>query len=323
MAEAAEKDDQTVDDKTGNTDNTDQSTDGNTDDAQLPDYLEEVIIQGLDGDEDQVITPDAIDTKDDKDDKDFKANKTDTKDSKPTPADKGDKDAKPTVEDLNQKVTALLVDKTNLQKALHEHRQKAKSLKAAKDDKDDPLTEAQLIKIYEENKDDPKTLLRIVAHQAEQAAMKASSKVVLDSDIKKKVKEADGILSNMYPKLNEEGSDIRLATDETKSFYNIDEHPFGDFFAMGIQVLNALPNLLEAAEKRGESTALNTKADGTRKKDIKANQTQHGKKPVVKGGDLSNTEAETAKQMNLSPGAFKTYQKLVGNKQSKHVQVKE
>jgi len=287
-----------------------------TDALTLPDYLEEVIIQGLeDGDEDTIIIPDS--TPDD-------ATPSKTPKTKPTPASDGD--VTPLTEDiktLRTQLDALKTDKTNLQKALHEQRQKLKSIKATPADEDVPLTEAQLVQIYEENKDDPKTLLRIVKHQAEQAAKKASGKAVLDSDIKSKVKEADNLLLTMYPRLTEEGSEIRTATDEIKSFYNIDDNPFGDFFAMGVQVLNALPNIIASAEKRGEDKALNIKADDSRKKDIKTNQTTHTKSTSPSNVGLSKTEQETAKQLNLSPGAFKTYQKLVGNKQSKNVQVKE
>jgi len=289
-----------------------------TDALTLPDYLEEVIIQGLnEGDEDTIITPDAAPA-------DSTPSKK-TKTPKAPPASDGDTPLTEDIKTLQTQLDVLKTDKTNLQKALHEQRQKLKGLKQTptKDDEDVPLTEAQLVQIYEENKDDPKTLLRIVKHQAEQAARKASGKAVLDSDIKSKVKEADNLLLTMYPRLTEEGSEIRIATDEIKSFYNIGDNPFGDFFAMGVQVLNALPNIISAAEKRGEDKALSIKADDSRKKDIKSNQTTHSKSTPSSTAGLSKTEQETAKQLNLSPGAYKTYQKLVGNKQSKNVQVKE
>jgi len=294
--------------------NDDASGDGNSDDntndnanedtMSLPDYLEEIIIEGLDNDDDS---------------------STDTK----PPASEGD-DTTPAedIKALKEQLDTLKTDKINLNKALHEQRQKLKGLKQSKAEEDEPLTDAQIEQIYEENKDDPKVLLRIIKHQAEQAAKKASGKAIVDSDTKSKVKEADNLLLTMYPKLSEEGSEIRTATDEIKSFYGIDENPFGDFFAMGVQVLNALPGIISSAEQRGEEKALNSKtitikADEKRKADIKTTQSSRPSKTVVTTAGMSKTEIETAKQMNLSPGALRTYQKLVGKKASNSVQVKE
>lgn len=218
-------------------------------------------------------------------------------------------------ETLQEKLTRLEGDKKNLNKALHEARQK----KAAKEDA--PLTEDQLLKILQDNEGDPQTMLNIVKYQAEQAAKKVSGDVLSDAETKKKGKEANSVLKKMYPSLDDDSSEMRTAVDETKSYYGLDGHPLGDYFATGVQVLNALPSLIEAAERRGKDAALKDNADVKRKESIKDNLTPKGGKKTPPGAGLTMSQKEAADQLNLTPGQLKTYKQIVGKTAT--VQVKE
>jgi hypothetical protein len=212
----------------------------------------------------------------------------------------------------------LTTEKRNLNKALHEAR---KAKKSTKEDDDEPLTDEQLLKIIKENEGDAETILRVVKHCAERAAKETSGQVVTDSDIQKKSKEAGGILNKLYPSLSDDSSEMRKAVDETKSYYGIDSHPLGDYFATGIQVLQALPDLILAAEKRGKDGALKEKADGKRKETIKDGFSHKKKGSSSSSAGLSTSQSEAAGQLNLSPSQLKTYQKIVGKTAS--IQVKE
>lgn len=224
-------------------------------------------------------------------------------------------DVKDSVKTLEKELKRSQGDKTNLNKALHEARQK----KVVTEDA--PLSDDHLLKILDDNVGDSQTILNIVKYQAEQAAKKVSGEVVNDADMKKKAKEAGDILTSMYPDLSEDGSEMRTAVDETKGYYGLDDHPMGDFFATGIQVLNALPGLIASAEKRGEETALKGKADGKRKQEISDNLSHTRRDKQSSGTGLTESQNETAEQLGLSSAQMKTYKQIVGK--SATVQVKE
>ena len=262
------------------------------------DSIEDVVVEGLEKEELEDIDLDELDEEPDE-------KKSEEKETVST------KD----FEALQSSLKSLEGDKRNLNKALHEARQK----KAVKEEA--PLTDEQLLKILEDNEGDKQTILNVVKYQAEKAAKKVSGEVVTDADMKKKGKEANGILKNMYPSLDDDSSEMRKVVDETKSYYGLGEHPLGDFFATGIQVLNALPDLITFAENRGKESALKGKADDKRKSNIKDNLSHKkgGKKTSSAG--LTESQTETAKQLGLSDAQLKTFKKIVGTSAS--VSVKE
>ncbi|MEA2066543.1 MAG: hypothetical protein U9O65_05535 [Thermotogota bacterium] len=268
----------------------DEKSEGNNDPIK---DVEDVAIEGLEKKELEEIDLDGLDEEEIDEDPDKKSKE------------KEETVPKKDFEDLQANFKKLEGDKRNLNKALHEARQK----KAGKEDA--PLTDKQLLKILEDNDDDPQTILNVVKYQAEQAAKKASGEVVSDAETRKKSKEADTLLKSMYPSLDDDSSDMRKAVNETKLYYGLGDNPLGDFFATGIQVLNALPDLITSAEKRGEETALKGKADDKRKKSIKDNLSLKGGKEVLSTG-LTESQTETASQLNLSDAQMKTFKKIVG-----------
>lgn len=257
--------------------------------------VDDVVIEGLDKKDPEEIDLDELDEDEDDPDKKKKPEKKDEKETV----------SKEDFETLQNSVKKLEGDKRNLNKALHEARQK----KVEKEDA--PLTDEQLLKILADNEDDPQAILNVVKYQAEKAAKKASGEVVSDVEMKKKGKEAGDILRNMYPSLDDDSSDMRKAVNETKSYYGLDDHPLGDFFATGVQILNVLPDLISSAEKRGKESTLKGEADDKRKKSIKDNLSHKGGKKVLSTG-LTESQTETATQLNLSDAQMKTFKKIVG-----------
>ena len=283
MAENDNDDDVTVDD--------DETSD---DDKSL--FNEDLVIDNSDDDEDDSEDDDKK-TADTVSKADFDALKTD-------------------LDSTKSEMQKLRTDKTSLNKALHEARQK----KAPKEE-DAPLSDEQLLKILSDNDGDPQTILNIVKYQATQAARQISGEVVSDADIKKKSEDAAGMLDEMYPSLSDQTSEMRQAIDATKKHYGLDGNPLGDLYATGVKVLEGLPDLIAAAEERGKKEGLADRADNNRKDKIKSNlSVKKGSKGSSKG--LSSSQEEAAGQMGLSPAQLKTYQKLVAGKATT-VQVKE
>lgn len=264
----------------------------NLDDDSKNDSLEDVLIEGLEKDESEDI--------------DLGESEKDLKEEISEKEETGETEE---LEALKQRLKDLETDKKDLNKALHQARQKTKAIKK---EGESPLSDAQLLKILEDNEDDPQTILNVVRYAAEQAAKKETGEAIISADLKAKQKEAEKTLYEMYPSLSDESSDIRKAVDETKSYYGLDGNALGDFFATGVQVLNALPGLLESAEKRGRELGLKSKTDVKRKEGIKDNLSLSKRKEKSFAGGLSTTQFETAKQLGLDEAQMKTYQKLVG-----------
>ena len=212
---------------------------------------------------------------------------------------------------------------SDLKSALHQARQANKAGKK-KDEEEPPLTDDQLLKILRDNEGDPQTILNVVKYQAKRAATKASKDELTDSALRKKVTESNTLLGKLYPGLSDDSSKIRASVDRAKADYGLDDHPLGDLFATGVEVLNNLTELLSAAEERGRESATKTKgtADSQRKAAIKAGQGGAFKATPGKKGTLSESQEEVAGQMNLTPSQRKIMAQISGKK-TQTVSVKE
>jgi len=215
--------------------------------------------------------------------------------------------------DLQKQVEKLTTDKANLNKALHEARQEKKK---EIPDKGDKLSESQLRRILADNKDDPDTLFNMVKYLAETAAEGKAGDAVRATEVARRQKEQKAFLSQNYPKLYEDGSEIRLDVEKTKESLGISENPYGDYFAVASRVLEDLPKLLQTAFKQGEESGLGKKAEDKRQEKITGNKlpktSVYGK--VAEG--LTDNQVESARQMGLSPSQVKYYKQIVGKKPS-------
>lgn len=225
---------------------------------------------------------------------------------------KADDALKKELDQLKQDHAKLQTHKTGLEKALHEARQEKK--KAKIEEETEVLTDTQLLKILEDNPDDPEIQLRMLKHLAQQVAKGEVDKGVSAAEINRKQAQFTDFLEDKYPTLFEEGSDIRRDVETTKKDLGLVDHPFGDFFAVAVNVLTDLPELMDYAFNEGKDAGLKGKTEEKRKEGI-----EHSKLPSSKGkakGEegLSDSALETAKQMELTPGQRKAYEKLVGKK---------
>jgi len=217
-----------------------------------------------------------------------------------------------TLDELSAKVTQLENDKSNLKKALHEERQEKKRL--AKDKKGDgdeePLSKAQLLKIMEEHQDDPATLLNIIEYQAKQVARGVKKDALSEAEMSSRKKEADALVRERIPNLDDDTSDNRIQINHVKSALGLDDHPLGDLFAAGVIAFHAAPKIKEYWYEQGKKDAL---ADKGRKEDIEDGKLGGTKKGQDKGGG-SKVSGATVKQLGLSPRQQKIYEKLIAGK---------
>ncbi len=222
------------------------------------------------------------------------------------------KDKKPEsseTEKLQTEIERLREDKKNLQKALHDKRFERKEAKTK--DETPVLTDDQLVAILEEHKDDPRVLLNAIKYQAEQIAKGVKKSVMDESEVKAKQKDIDHFLKSRYPDLDKEDSEMRDTVDKTKEMLGLNENPFGDYLATGVQVLNNLESIVQHWYEEGKKAAGSEQMDTARKKQIKDGQlTPGGKGPGKGNGEdgLSLSQFETAKKLGFkTPAQLKLY----------------
>lgn len=221
---------------------------------------------------------------------------------------------------LNTRISQLESDKNNLKKALHEERQSKKKSPAGDSGGEDAvLSDSQLLKIMEEYKDDNATILNVIKYQAERSAKQAGKKAVEDVEIINRKKEADQFLVTMYPDLEKDDSDIRIAVNQTKDRFGVQDHPLGDLFATGVQVLLHLDQIKKASFEEGKKETLGESAEKGRKQNIAGSgvivkgkgSPGPGEKP---GGGMTEGHLETAKKLGFKPGTrqYETFKRIVG-----------
>jgi len=255
------------------------------------------------GDDDGVLVIDADD--DDKDDKDEGKGEKKVKDKEP------DDTLSKELVTLKSEVEQLKEDKKSLNTALHQARQEKKK----PEDTTGKLNEAQLKQILEENPNDPDTQFNVIKYLAQEYSKGASTEAVNAAEVSRKKAELDGFLLERYPTINQLGSDIRTEIDEVKVGLGINDHPYGDYFAVAARLFDELPDLLHGAYKKGNDAGLKgKKTEDARKDDIKSGKSPDSKKAGSPGQGLTSNQADSAKQMNLSPSQMKLYKKLVGKK---------
>lgn len=260
-------------------------TKGNED----PNFLDEVIIQGLD----------------DEDGEEEDKSPADKKPAEKTPADDPLVKAQADIDRLNRKVT-------DLNKALHEERKSKKEAAKSKDEEPPKVTRTELKKLYEEYKDDPDTMFQLIEYVAAEAAKGASKDAISRNKVTDNRKEIDGYLQQNFPDLYTDASELRRAVDKTKSEMGFDDHPYGDFVGTAIQTMLNLPHLAKKYYDQGRSDANSGKAEKKRQELVKdGSLTPKGKGNAgtdVKG--LQGKHLEVANRLELSPSARKILEKM-------------
>lgn len=237
---------------------------------------------------------------------------------KQTPDTPADQEVTPKVEgpttdylqsELNQRNAHI----NNLNMALHQERAKAKE---AKEEAENPLTEAQLRGLMKEHVDDPDTLYNIIDYQIKQG-MKLTQQATIDAtEVNQKKVAASRYINQQFPQLNNPGSNLRQNVDQIKQAADLGDHHMGDLAGLGLLFLNNVPSFSQQVFEAGKQEGLKGKAEGARKVGVKqATTAPAGKKAGKKSkSGLSGTALETAKQIGLSDSQMKLYGKFVGKK---------
>jgi hypothetical protein len=239
---------------------------------------------------------------------------------------KGDKKEK--VEKKEEKTDAekaeLIRKNADLNRALHEERQKNKK----KDAKEEEvvLTDAQLLGLLDEYKDDKKTLLNVIKYQAQLAAKGAAKDTVSTADIQRKKKEAEDYLLKTYPDLAKDDSELRGAVNKTKENLDLNDHPYGELFGTAVTFLMSAPAILKNAYDKGRKDAEDGVAEKTRKELIKDGKLTPNKGDKGDKGAKGTPETrDIAAKLGLkSPQQIKLLEKLTASaKGTRTVSVEE
>ena len=192
---------------------------------------------------------------------------------------------------------------------------KEESLEADKDGK--PLTDAQLTKLLEDasKEDDTQIQLNVLKYLARRISKGEVKEAVGAAEMSRKADSFTKVLEERFPSLADPTSDMRVDIDRTKEELGIVDHPYGDMFAVGFNLVKDMDALLESSYEAGKEDALKDTADVKRKKDIKEKALPSSRKPAYKKTHgLTASQLETAKQMELSEDQLPAYAKLVGKK---------
>ena len=215
---------------------------------------------------------------------------------------------------LEDEINKLKEDKKGLQTALHQARQE-KKVTPAKPDAAAQLTESQLKQILEDNPGDTETQFNVLKYLAEQVARGVSSETINTAEVNRKKGSLDKFLEERYPDIKNSDSDIRKEVDEVKSTLGLENHPYGDYFAIASRVLDDLPELLKNAFEEGKSGKFKEDTEEARLKAIKEGKLTSPKKHSDKSDQgLTKEQTETFKQMGLSENQIRISKRLVGKK---------
>jgi len=226
----------------------------------------------------------------------------------------GDEGKAPDVQQLQAEIDKLKTDKVNLNRALHEERQSKK--KAKTDEAEDDLTDAQLKDLMKEHHDDPDALFNIVQYMARKVAKGEKKAALNEAEIANKRRDIDIYISKRNPDYADPESEIRKEAEKTKAQLGLEDHPYADILALGVNAYLSLPEIMKQVYAKGKEDALKEAAETNRKKDVKNSSLT----PKGEGGKSSHAPALTkdiaavAKQMNMTPGQAKVYQRLMSSK---------
>lgn len=223
---------------------------------------------------------------------------------------------------LAAEIEKLKTDKISLNKALHELRQERKKAKEEAKEKEVEFTDKQLRDMLIEHQDDPQVLLNIIKQKVEQTARNIKKGVLNATEIRAKQKEVDAFITSRYPEMADEDSKLKQHINLRKGSLGLDSHPFGDYFALGVQVLDDLPEITRYWYEEGKKAAQDEKLEKARNQQIKDGElTPKGKKISNQEFEgLSPSQLETAKRLGFkTPQQLKLYknQILASNRKPK------
>jgi hypothetical protein len=202
-------------------------------------------------------------------------------------------------------IERLKADKNDLKKALHEERQEKKGKRGSDaEDGKATLSDEQLKSLLEEHRDDPNVLFNIIKFKAEQIARGIKAEALNESEMMQKKAQVDQFMRSRYQDFDDEDSDIRRGLLPIKKAFGLSDHPFGDYFAAGVQVLDSLPQIVKHWYEEGKKAALTDQANDKMKDSIKDGQLLPSKKKADdadRGSQgLTASQMETAKRLGFN-----------------------
>lgn len=219
------------------------------------------------------------------------------------------------VQQLMAEIEKLKSDKINLNKALHEERQQKKKAKTDDSGEGEELTEAQLRDLMKEHHDDPEALFNIVQYMSRQAAKREKTAAINESEISAKRKGLENLVSQRHPDFLDPESELRKQSDKVRGELNLEDHPYGDFLALGANTYLHLPEIMKEVYARGKEDALKQVEEANREKRIEGSKlTPAGSSKPSGGARLPKDVGTVAKQLGMTASQAKIYQRLVGNK---------
>ena len=230
-------------------------------------------------------------------------------DAKPAAGAKADE--KPPAIDLEAERKRIEEDRKEINRTAYEVRKLKEKLKekeaaAAAKPEEIELTDTQFEQLLEAHEADPKMRVQIYKQIAKQINKGTEVKATEAIEIKNLKAQQDAYLSQNWPDLSKEDSELRGHLDKAKSMLRVDDSPFADFLAMGSLMLARLPELIKAAEDRGRNAALPKNIEDHRKKAIKDGKPAAGATPLKKEAEPaeSNNYGLTADQMEVAKKNF-------------------
>lgn len=200
------------------------------------------------------------------------------------------------------KLTALEAKNTELEKAARRafynerHEKKAAKVEGKEEA---VLTDAEIKAIIKDNADDPEVLFNALTYKAQQIAKQTQKSAVDEVELKQKGGELTAILKQRVPDYDSPDSSSAETIAKSKSYFNLDDHPYGEFLGAAAAVYADLPNISKQWFEAGKKAAMDESADANRKAEIKSGQITPGGKKDNGGTPGKSQGAElSASQMD-------------------------
>jgi len=213
---------------------------------------------------------------------------------------------------MEDELSKLKKDKSDLKIALHEARQERKKNKEK--DAEEFLSDADILKIMEEHKGDDGVTLNALKHVMARESKKSKTEIVDEVQTKQRATMFNNALrSKLGADFEDESSDLRQSINKAKDFLNVTDHPFSDAIGAAAVVFDQLPHLLKMQYEKGKRDAMDGKTEKNRVSGIeKGKSLFDGAKRTDGGTDkqaIPKSALETAERLGFKPGTrvFKTY----------------
>ena len=194
-----------------------------------------------------------------------------------------------------------------------------KNRKGKKTEDDDTgdveFSDEQLLGMLEAHKEDNVVLLQIMKQVGKQAAKKGEKNAINAAEMASQKKQLDSYLSENWPEINDESSEIYGDVQKAKELLHLEDHPMADFLAAGSVVFMNMKEMIKQAEERGKKANLKDASDNNRKKSIKNKKLSPKGKETGSKVTLPAQAQETVKQLGMNPRQAKIYAKLLKSKQ--------